>query len=59
VLVAAEMIGAQYGIGAFLILTGNMMQTDRLMAGVVVVSVLGLAMSTIVSFVERRLLRWR
>jgi NitT/TauT family transport system permease protein len=59
VLVAAEMIGAQYGIGAFLILTGNMMQTDRLMAGVVVVSVLGLAMATIVSFVERRLLRWR
>jgi NitT/TauT family transport system permease protein len=59
VLVAAEMIGAQYGIGAFLILTGNMMQTDRLMAGVVVVSVLGLAMSMIVSTVERRLLRWR
>jgi NitT/TauT family transport system permease protein len=59
VLVAAEMIGAQYGIGAFLILTGNMMQTDRLMAGVVVVSVLGLAMSFVVSFVERRLLRWR
>jgi NitT/TauT family transport system permease protein len=53
------MIGAQYGIGAFLILTGNLMQTDRLMAGVVVVSVLGLAMSIIVSNVERRLLRWR
>jgi ABC-type nitrate/sulfonate/bicarbonate transport system permease component len=53
VLVAAEMIGA------FLILTGNMMQTDRLMAGVVVVSVLGLVMSIVVSTVERRLLRWR
>jgi NitT/TauT family transport system permease protein len=59
VLVAAEMIGAQYGLGAFLILTGNMMQTDRLMAGVVVVSVLGLTMSLIVGFLERRLLRWR
>lgn len=59
VLVAAEMIGAQYGLGAFLILTGNMMQTDRLMAGVVVVSVLGLVMSLVVGFVERRLLRWR
>jgi NitT/TauT family transport system permease protein len=53
VLVAAKMIGA------FLILTGNMTQTDRLMAGVVVVSILGLSMSMIVSFVERRLLRWR
>jgi NitT/TauT family transport system permease protein len=59
VLVAAEMIGAQYGLGAFLILTGNMMQTDRLMAGVVVVSVLGLTMSLIVGFLERRLLKWR
>jgi ABC-type nitrate/sulfonate/bicarbonate transport system permease component len=59
VLVAAEMIGAQYGLGAFLILTGNMMQTDRLMAGVVVVSILGLTMATVVGFVERRLLRWR
>jgi NitT/TauT family transport system permease protein len=59
VLVAAEMIGAQYGLGAFLILTGNMMQTDRLMAGVVVVSVLGLTMILIVGFLERRLLRWR
>jgi ABC-type nitrate/sulfonate/bicarbonate transport system permease component len=29
------------------------------MAGVVVVSVLGLVMSIIVSTVERRLLRWR
>jgi ABC-type nitrate/sulfonate/bicarbonate transport system permease component len=59
VLVAAEMIGAQYGLGAFLILTGNMMQTDRLMAGVVIVSVLGLTMAMVVGFVERRLLRWR
>lgn len=59
VLVAAEMIGAQYGLGAFLILTGNMMQTDRLMAGVVVVSILGLTMALIVGALERRLLRWR
>jgi ABC-type nitrate/sulfonate/bicarbonate transport system permease component len=29
------------------------------MAGVVVVSVLGLTMSLIVGFLERRLLRWR
>jgi ABC-type nitrate/sulfonate/bicarbonate transport system permease component len=59
VLVAAEMIGAQFGLGAFLILTGNMMQTDRLMAGVVVVSLVGLTLSMVVSLLERRLLRWR
>ena len=29
-LVAAEMIGAQYGIGAFVLTAGNLMQTDQL-----------------------------
>ena len=33
--VAAEMIGAQYGIGAFVLTAGNLMQTDQLLAGVV------------------------
>lgn len=59
VLVAAEMIGAQYGLGSFLITAGNMMQTDRLMAGVVVLSALGLTMSFLVSCLEKRLLNWR
>ncbi len=39
--VAAEMIGAQYGIGAFVLQAGNLMQTDQLMAGVVMLSVAG------------------
>ena len=36
------MIGAQFGIGAFLLTAGNLMQTDDLMAGVVILSILGL-----------------
>lgn len=59
VLVAAEMIGAQFGLGAFLILTGNMLQTDKLMAGVVVLSAIGLTASWLVTLVERRVLHWR
>lgn len=59
VLVAAEMIGAQFGLGAFLILTGNMLQTDKLMAGVVVLSAIGLTASWIVTLIERRVLHWR
>jgi ABC-type nitrate/sulfonate/bicarbonate transport system permease component len=57
--VAAEMIGAQQGIGAFVLAAGNLMQTDQLMAGVVVLSVLGLLIGTLLSALERRLLRWR
>ncbi|MCC6946172.1 MAG: ABC transporter permease [Bradyrhizobiaceae bacterium] len=59
VLVAAEMIGAEYGIGALLIAAGNLMQTDRLMAGVVVLSALGLTLGAVISYLERKLLVWR
>ncbi|MBV9862362.1 MAG: ABC transporter permease [Alphaproteobacteria bacterium] len=58
-LVAAEMIGAQTGIGVLVLTAGNLMQTDRLIAGVAVLSVLGLAIGTCISACERRLLRWR
>jgi taurine transport system permease protein len=58
-LVAAEMIGAQYGIGAFVLLAGNLMLTDRLLAGVIVLSALGVTFSAILAAIERRCLRWR
>jgi ABC-type nitrate/sulfonate/bicarbonate transport system permease component len=58
-LVAAEMIGAQYGIGAFVLTAGNLMQTDQLLAGVVVLSFLGLLISWGLGTVERSVLRWR
>lgn len=57
--VAAEMIGAQTGIGAFVLAAGNLMQTDQLLAGVVLLSLLGLGISAAISSAERWLLRWR
>ena len=57
--VAAEMIGAQYGIGAFVLQAGNLMQTDQLMAGVVMLSVLGLLIAWGLGMIERSVLRWR
>jgi len=57
--VAAEMIGAQYGIGAFILSAGNLMQTDQLLAGVTLLSLLGLAVSVVLGAVERAVLRWR
>jgi NitT/TauT family transport system permease protein len=58
-LVSAEMIGAQYGIGAFVLQAGNMMLTDQLLAGVTLLSILGLLISAGLSRLESRLLRWR
>lgn len=56
---AAEMIGAEYGVGALVLAAGNLMQTDKLIAGVVLLSLMGLAVSFGIGILERRLLRWR
>jgi NitT/TauT family transport system permease protein len=57
--VSAEMIGAEYGIGAFVLQAGNLMQTDRLLAGVVILSLFGLAVGKLLNLLEARLLHWR
>ena len=57
--VAAEMIGTQVGIGAFVLAAGNLMQTDQLVAGVLLLSLLGLGIGYLLSALERVLLRWR
>ena len=57
--VTAEMIGAQFGIGAFLLTAGNLMQTDDLMAGVVILSILGLTLGAVLTILEKTFLSWR
>lgn len=58
-LVAAEMIGAEFGIGAYVLLAGNLMATDQLIAGVAILSMMGLTVNYLITFAERRLLSWR
>jgi ABC-type nitrate/sulfonate/bicarbonate transport system permease component len=58
-LVAAEMIGAQRGIGAFVLQAGNLYDLDNLLGGIVMLSALGLTLSWVVGRLERVLLRWR
>jgi ABC-type nitrate/sulfonate/bicarbonate transport system permease component len=57
--VSAEMIGAEFGIGAFVLQAGNLMQTDQLLAGVVILSLFGLAVGKTINWLETRLLHWR
>jgi NitT/TauT family transport system permease protein len=58
-LVAAEMIGAEQGIGAFVLSAGNLYDTDNLLAGIVVLSLLGLLVAWVIGLLERALLGWR
>ncbi|MGY3448720.1 ABC transporter permease [Bradyrhizobium sp. USDA 4353] len=57
--VSAEMIGAETGIGTFVLQAGNLMQTDQLMAGILMLSLFGLAIGRLISLLEARLLHWR
>jgi ABC-type nitrate/sulfonate/bicarbonate transport system permease component len=58
-LVAAEMIGADKGIGSFVLQAGNLYDTEGLMAGIVVLSALGLSVAWLLGRLERLLLAWR
>ena len=58
-LIAAEMINASSGLGGFVLTAGNLMATDQLLAGVVVLSALGILLYAGIAWLERRLLAWR
>lgn len=58
-LVAAEMLGAEYGIGAYILEAGSLYDLERLFAGVVILSLLGVVISSTIGWIERRVLAWR
>jgi NitT/TauT family transport system permease protein len=58
-LVAAEMLGAEFGIGAYILEAGSLYDLERLFAGVVILSLLGVIVSAVIGAIERRLLDWR
>ena len=58
-LVAAEMLGAEYGIGAYILEAGAYYDLERLFAGVVILSLLGVIVSGAIGLIENRLLGWR
>ena len=58
-LVAAEMLGAEHGVGAYILEAGSLYDLERLFVGVVILSALGVIVSVLIGSAERRILRWR
>ncbi|PWA10649.1 ABC transporter permease [Pueribacillus theae] len=58
-LVAAEMIAAQKGIGSMVLHYGNLMITTKLMVGVLILSLLGLTFNRVLQWIEYKLLPWK
>lgn len=58
-LVAAEMIGADSGIGFLVLQAGNLMETTKLMVGIVILSLLGVLSHWGLTRLERAVIPWR
>ncbi len=58
-LVAAEMLGAEYGIGAYILEAGSLYDLERLFVGVALLSILGVCVSSLIGVIETYLLKWR
>lgn len=58
-LVAAEMLGAEYGVGAYILEAGSLYDLERLFVGVAILSIIGLCVSAVIGRIEGRLLDWR
>lgn len=58
-LVAAEMVAANSGIGFLVLNAQNLMETTKLMVGIVVLSLLGVASHWLLSRVERFAIPWK
>ncbi|MDO4642305.1 MAG: ABC transporter permease [Cardiobacteriaceae bacterium] len=58
-LVVAEMMNADQGIGAYIASAGQLYQMDQLLAGVTLLSLLGLVLSWLLGICEHWILRWR
>ena len=58
-LVAAEMLGATHGVGAYILQAGSLYDLERLFAGVTILSILGVTVSFLIGWIERRVLDWR
>jgi len=55
----AEQIAADAGIGFLILQSGNLMETTKLMVGIVVLSLLGVLSHWGLSGLERAVIRWR
>ncbi|CAN7560404.1 ABC transporter permease [Rhizobium rhizogenes] len=58
-LVAAEMLGAQFGVGAYILEAGSLYDLEKLFTGVAILSMMGLIVNVVIGQIERRFLNWR
>jgi ABC-type nitrate/sulfonate/bicarbonate transport system permease component len=58
-IVVGELYAATAGIGFMMAVAGSTFQTDRLMVGIIIIALSGMALTEIIKKVEKRFERWR
>jgi ABC-type nitrate/sulfonate/bicarbonate transport system permease component len=58
-IVVGEMFGATQGLGLLISVAGARFQTDKVMVGIIIIALAGMAMTQILRVIERRFERWR
>ncbi|MBN1905326.1 MAG: ABC transporter permease, partial [Deltaproteobacteria bacterium] len=57
-IVGVEMLAADSGIGFLVIDAQRVFATDRMFAGIIVISLMGVGLDRIARYVQKRLLSW-
>jgi ABC-type nitrate/sulfonate/bicarbonate transport system permease component len=57
--IAAEMIVSRDGVGRFIAFAGQLLETERVFAGLTLAGLIGLIGYQVIDWGERRLIRWR
>ncbi|MBT4433458.1 ABC transporter permease [Candidatus Falkowbacteria bacterium] len=57
--IAAELIGAQSGLGYFIQLNRLLLQTEKIIIGMILIGMLGYFLNKIISILEKRLIPWK
>jgi len=57
--VAAEMINPQHGLGDLILTSSTFLRTDRVLVGMIMIGILGLAINTIFQLIGDRIFAWQ
>jgi sulfonate transport system permease protein len=56
--IAAELIGAQSGLGYFIQINRLLLHTDRIVVGMIIIGVLGYLLTKSITLIEKRVVNW-
>jgi NitT/TauT family transport system permease protein len=59
ILVSAEMVAAQHGIGSFILMNADLLDISKVMVGVFILCILGMIFNQGLAWVEKKLVPWK